>query len=332
MNRANKYLKRIVRSLRGQAFFYPHEGLFAAHSTNFLKSLFLIRAFYGYSFVIAVSSYNNFIDLYADKIFYRPLWVFGNLGPEKLHYFVPPILWLWITSSLLSFFFFENRFFRSIQALSVFFMIATINSDGHFSNNHHAFLWMSMLLCLLPLSRPGPLATRKRIHRHKILLSVWFIQLIICTFYTMSGLWKVTSILRCAVESTLQCQLDQWILTNISAREAIFYHQFAPWRDAFYKYPWLSFVSYLATIWIHLVSFYFVFRLNLHPAFGVLRLVFHLGTFLFFGVNFSAMAAPVALVFLVSPFDRQKNAFIIFKHILRLPPFAWLERFPKYGI
>jgi hypothetical protein len=330
MSLINKYLKKIVRSLRGQKFFYANESVFSAQSTNFQKSIVLIRAFYGYSFVIAVNSYHNFMSLYGEKIYYKPLWVFGPLKAEQLQHLVPTILWMWIFSSLFLVFFFESRLVRLLQALAVFFMVAIINSDGHFSNNLHGFLWMSMLFFLLPLSFKGPASQSKRIHRHKILLSVWFAQLMICTFYAMSGFWKVTSILRCAVDSNLQCQLDQWILTNISAREAIFYHQFAPWRDAFYKYPWLSFASYMATIWIHLVSFHFAFRLNLHNTFGFLRLIFHLGTFLFFGVNFSDMAAPVALVFLLSPFDRPKNVSVILKQLLRLPPFSWLIRNSKH--
>ena len=329
MNLVNSYLKTIIRSLRGQRFFYLDEDLFAAHSTNFRKSIVLLRAFYGYSFIIAVSSYHNFMSLYGNKVFYRPLWVFGPLQPEQLQYLVPTILWMWIFSSLFLVFFFEIQLVRLLQAIAVFFMVAIINSDGHFSNNHHGFLWMSMLFCLLPLSGHAPSSHSQGIHRHKTLLSVWFVQLMVCTFYAMSGFWKVTSILRCAFDSNLQCQLDQWILTNISAREAIFYHQFAPWRDAFYKYPWFSFVSYMATIWIHLVSFYFAFRLNLHRTFGFLRLIFHLGTFLFFGVNFSAMAAPVALVFFLSPFDRPRKVFAAIKQLFRLPPFVWLIRTPK---
>ncbi|MBY0384022.1 hypothetical protein K2X05_02595 [bacterium] len=230
----------------------------------------------------------------------------------------------WILFSLLSFLYAEQRFFRILHSLAIFFIVALINSDGHFAHNNHGFMWISFVFSVVNLDATSH--GKKRLFKHQVIMGVWFSQIMVCTFYTMSGYWKIASIVHCATNTDLDCQLDQWILTNISAREAIFYSQFSPWRDAFFKYPWLSFLSYLGTIWIHVVSFYFAFRLDLHKIFGFLRLIFHLGTFLFFGVNFSAMAAPVALIFLFSPFSRQQKIIDSLFIFLQLPPLGWILR------
>ncbi len=331
MSHFDNLIRLITRFFRGKKFFYLRENIFSTHTENYVRAVCLMQVFYGLSFIMALSSYHWSIDLYTQKIYFKPLWIFYFFNAAKLKTIFMPAMCGWILGSALSLFYAEIRLFRWIQAFSLFLVVALFNSDGHYGHNNHAFLWLSILFAFAPIQQLKNTKETPRRYKHKLLLSIWFAQLIICTFYLMSGFWKVASIVNCAINPALTCQLDRWILTNITAREAIYYHQFAPWRDAFYKYPWISFISYMATIWVHLVSLYFVFRLDLHKCFGVIRLIFHLGTFLFFGVNFSAMAWPVGLIFLFSPFARTTSVKNIFSLILGLPPMSFFIR-ARWGL
>ena len=70
------------------------------------------------------------------------------------------------------------------------------------------------------------------------------------------------------------------------------------------------------------------FRLDLHRFFGGLRIIFHLGTHVLFGVWFTPFLAAVGALFCLSPFNFDKNLNLR-EIILRLPPIDIIWGFIK---
>ena len=320
--------QRLVNSsvsyFRGKKFFFEPKTLFSRMTRNYHQTRMALRLFYVFSLFSSVNSYSWMLRQYSDSQFLKPLWVFGPASSDFIAALVKPVLLIWITGSLLSFLNPDKGFFRFLQASGLFFIVALVNSDGHFGHNMHGFLWISLAFLLLPSIASKDKPWFSRIYKYRYIQIFWFSQFIICTFYLMTGYWKVSEIIRCAINPHLICQLDKYILTNISAREALSYYEFAPFRSLFFKYPWIAFWSYMGTIWIHLVSLHFVFRLHLHRVFGFFRLIFHVGTFLFFGVGFGDMAFPVAVIFIFSPFCDYLSPKETLYELAKLPPFSWI--------
>ncbi len=319
-------IKSFVNYFRGQKFFFEPETLFSRMTKNCHQTRMALRLFYAFSLFSAVNSYGWILQQYSDSRFLVPLWVFGPASSDFIAALVQPILLIWIFGSLLSFLDPDRKFFRFLQALGLFFVVALVNSDGHFGHNMHGFIWISLTFLLIPSAPSKNKPWLNRIYSYKYFQVFWFSQFMICTFYLMTGYWKVSEIVRCAIDPNLICQLDKYILTNISAREALNYYKFSPFRSLFFEYPWVAFWSYMGTIWIHLVSLHFAFRLHLHRVFGFFRLIFHVGTFLFFGVGFGDMAFPVAVIFIFSPFCNYLSPKELFYGLVQLPPFSWVEK------
>lgn len=314
------YFKQLIRRLRGDKFFYDKDNLFQEHSLNYSRTVLAVRFFYGFSFFYTLTSYSWMSRDYKNASFFKPLWALGTLNSDWIRVIFQVNLVFGIGFSLLAFFFPRSLLCRFGQALTTFYLVLMINSDGHYAHNIHGFLFISLAFLFFPLSY-NVKPFQKRLYKHQCIQVFWFAQLLICTFYLMTGYWKINGILECLVLEDLVCQMDHKILINISAREALNYFGFAPLRDFFFKYPWVSFWSYMGTLWIHLVSMHFLFRLKLHRVFGFFRFIFHIGTFLFFGVNFSIMAGAVAAIFIFSPFDRGMGVAETLYEITNLPPF-----------
>lgn len=319
----NKFTGYLIAHLRGQKFFFEPSSLFSRMTQNYEKTKMALRLFYAFSLFSSVGSYSWRLEYLSDSHFIEPLWVFGSASTEFIMILIKPVLFLWIFGSLLSFLNPDKFLFRLLQVLGLLFTVALKNSDGQMGHNMHGFLWISLIFLLLPIGSSKKNYCQ-RIYRYKYMQIFWFSQFVICTFYLMSGYWKVFEIARCVFDSDLICQLDQYILTNIAAQAAMDTNKFAPFRLFFFEYPWIGFWSYMAALWFEIISIHSVFRLHLHRVFGFFRLVFHVGTFLFFDVGFGKMAFPVAILFIFSPFCGYLSPKETFFEVLKLPPFSWM--------
>jgi len=315
MNPIDKVLKSIVTHLRGRSFLYPKGQSFHFLSANYKRTLVAIRGFYLMSFVVALSNLVWWWPQLQQGSFQFPLWPFFGMQGLMLAKLVTVICFFWVLGSALALYRPEKILFRIVHALGIFYFIALVNSDGLFSHSRHGLMWVSLIFVFIPfrsMERP------QRADKYKLIQGFWFAQFFICTFYLMTGLWKIISIGECLVIDEVVCELGPKILTNIAAQEMFEYQNFVPWGKLFFDYPWLGFLSYLGTMWIHIASMHYAFRLDQHLIFGALRVIFHLGTFLFFGVMFNGMTACVAILFLASPFTHS-NLLDSTKVFLRTP-------------
>lgn len=309
--------RSIFRHLRSRKFFF--QNTFESQSIIYSRVVRLVRIFYAVSAILSVSTLSWMYPALLKSQFTAPLWPFVFVPPQYLVTICKISFAAWILGSILSAINPFHFVFRFLNASGIFLIVALNNSDGHFGHNWHAYMWTSLIFIFFP-RRKIDMSVRR--YKFKYAQVFWFSQFAICTFYFMTGLWKVRGILDCAFDPGLTCEMSHKMLTNIAARELIYYRKFAPLSQILFDYPWLGFISYIGTIWLHLISMYFPFRLDTHLIFGILRSVFHLGTLLLFGVDFSPMTFVAVMLFAFSPF--QPTAKVTWHQIYRLPPFGWI--------
>ena len=311
--------KLASRHLRGEKFIYAKT--FAAQTVLFARTQTSVRLFYAASLFVSIDVASWAMEKFKTWQFVEPLWpLFGynpNFGP-----ILPLVFGSWIFGSALAIWKPQYFIFRFMQAIGVFYSVAITNSDGHFGHNYFAFMWISLAFLLLPNGKM-PQGWKQRLFRQRYLLAFFGAQFIVCVFYFMTGLWKVRSLIECAIVPGMVCELSEKMLTNIAAQELISYRKFAPFHQILFVAPWIGFVSYMGTIWLHLISLYFVFRPRTHVLFGSLRILFHFGTLILFGVDFSAMTIAVISIFLFSPF--QVSEVNPWREFSRLPPFGFIR-------
>lgn len=295
----DRLIRKSTRALRGQRFFY--RNTFATHTRHYQCTQNVVILFYAISLFFGLSEMSWGWDRLLRSQFIEVLWPFEIFKPWIRSVFIPLGFYGWIFGAFASLQFPRLWFSRAMHGVGVFIIVGLRNSDGHFGHNYHAFMWVSLIFMFLPASTATSRINRSLKHRY--IQIFWSAQFVICVFYLMTGLWKVRSLVACALSTHLQCELSEKVLTNIAAQELIRYRQPAPVSWVLFSYPWIGFFSYVATIWIHLYSLHFCFRPKLHGLFGFLRVIFHLGTLALFGVNFSPFTLTVICIFLFSPFS-----------------------------
>ncbi len=283
---------------------------------------------------------------FTSQEFIEPLWPLFGVNPANHPLAVAVVLGTWVLSAFSMTV--QPRWTGAgvIHAIAVFVLIAIANSDGRFGHNWYAFLFISLILALLPLKSEtnktvnllpfapncasthlGSSTAITRSNRHYYMMVFWGAQLVICTFYFLTGVWKIRSLIACAALPNIKCELTHKVLTNIAAQELIQLQPTAPLHQILFIFPWFGFVAYLGTIWLHSISLIIAFRPQTHLLFGTLRSIFHLGTFVLFGVNFSAMTAAVLPLFVFSPFHGPERP--LWQQIASLPPLGSLLKILK---
>lgn len=296
-------------------------GLFQYHSDTFEKTLFAIRFFYFCLFAFAATSLFNDTENLILRPMGAPQWplLFWDWPGDKA-FLIPLFQWSLLIGSAFCVFFPLVRTMRIITFLSILYIIAFYNSDGHHSHFMHLMMYPTFFLIFLPkIDRQRP-PSRKQ--KHLTILGFWGGQLGICIAYQMAGYSKITEIFRCLYHEGFDgCQVGTHIMTSMAAKEYIQYQWPVFSGDLLYQAPLLGAIMYYGVIWIHNISIVFPFRFHLHRFFLCYRTFFHFGTLIFFGISFSASILAVVSMFAVSPFYRPSN----FKTLLKsLPPIGGL--------
>lgn len=320
------FLRKISHRLRGQKFFF--EQTFNDHTRNFQRTFQIVTLYYMLSVVFGISEMDWGWTSLLNSQLVDVLWPFKPFGSLIKPVLVPFGFLGWIFGAFICVYRQDLRWARILHAAGVFVVVGLRNSDGHFGHSFHAYMWIAMVFAFLPNIRSlHPTISRKK--KHHYIQAFWTAQFIICVFYFMTGMWKLRDIAFCAISPDLQCELSASILTNLAAQELVQYRKFAPMSWVLFDYPWLGFVSYLWTLWIHIYSIHFAFRPNLHVFFGSLRIVFHLGTMALFGINFSPFSLAAIFLYALSPFSRLDQSF--FTAFKSLPPFdRWSARITSW--
>ncbi len=320
-----KFRRRLFQWLRGKTI--QSTAPLKAQTEAFLRTQLSVRIFYATSLFLALEMSSWVWRQYSAADYTRPLWPLFGLNPGQHPGLLLFVLAIWTMGTFLATVQPRWALARGANALGIFYVVTIINSDVNFSHNVFALMFVSLIFAFFPNSNTETLL-RRRAERQYYVLVFWAAQFVVCTFYFLTGIWKVRSLVACAVLPNMNCELSHKVLTNIAAQELILYNKFAPLHQILFTLPWIGFFAYAGTIWLHAVSLFFPFRPKTHVLFGTLRVIFHLGTLLLFGVDFSLMTLPVLLIFLFSPFQTYDRPVLV--EMIDLPPFGFMARWFGY--
>jgi hypothetical protein len=252
---------------------------------------YLVSAYMSYSLMPEVRRLADGADAW------EPLW---------------PVMWLpdlttstvgWLSlacllSSLLAFQFHSYRPARALFAVLFLCVAAVPNSIGGINHGYHAWIWIGFVLVLLPDIRG---AEPKRVEKMAYLATISMVQVLLLSFYTLSGFWKFLGgviPLIGGVEGNfsprgLALQLaDRSLQTGSSPLLA----------DFVISNYWLLWPMFLGLIYLQLVAVFISFRPRLHLVWGYALVGFHTGTWLLMQIPFPNHVLFLLLFFVMSPF------------------------------
>ena len=233
------------------------------------------------------------------------------------------IFWLGVMASGLAAIW-PRSLLRILVSLCAFSLVGMKFSLGFVGHNLHAWMWASAFFALLPMGNwaaisfygmiqgQGESSIRHSYNSRDFIKyqqeTIFFmLQGVLGLFYFASGGWKLFHLGECFSLEGVECELNRYILSNLMAREALVYPQFAPfWESLFYR-PWLGFIGFLGVCLFQLSSLYMVLKPHWHRMFGITAIFFHLANISFMGVNFSPMATTMIPVFIFSPLAPAKD-------------------------
>ncbi len=231
---------------------------------------------------------------------FNPLWPLWWTSFFSLEYadIAITIRWLFLAGSLVGALWYKNAAARFFVFLSVLQLHAFESSFGYPNHPWYALLFTSFIFVWLPqiwkeVSDPDV--------RRKFLLVIWWAQAFIMLVYTMSGFGKLLG---------LVYQLAVGQIHSLSPYA--FAYQIADWlpraQTPSLLGPYLIEHTYLA--WpLYLISFFFqVFALwtmvrpSLQRLWAFEMVLFHIGTYVILGINFSPFMFVLILLFFNTPF------------------------------
>ena len=232
------------------------------------------------------------------------------------------ILLLFMGAALLGVLLPQYRAVRTLVFLAMVQSIAYRYSFGAINHSLHFWLWVGFCFCFLPSGNRTQLRATLST-RHRYLLIFWATLALIMLFYSLSGFWKIATALQEITQGRPHA-FSPTALANVAAAKMLqegFDSVLGPFLVA---HPWLGLPVNVWVIYIELVAFIVAFRPALHKLWGVMLIVFHVGTYLLLNIGFNLHMLVLTLFFVWSPFapafDWRKTTFC-------LPIFGiWLSR------
>ncbi len=207
---------------------------------------------------------------------------------------------LFLACTLIGVLTYRYRAGRILVFLSVWQVHAFESSFGYLDHPWYVFLYASFILIWLPdiwrKFREDFDAKRK------FLLVIWWAQAMFMLFYTLSGIGKILGI------------AYQWSVGQIHGLSLYgFAYQISEWLPRMQQpsplgpflieHVWISWMLYLISIFFQACALWVMVRPSLQTLWSFELVMFHIGTYLIMGINFSPFLVALILLFFYSPFS-----------------------------
>ncbi|MGF1475239.1 MAG: hypothetical protein ACFB6S_06710 [Geminicoccaceae bacterium] len=221
-------------------------------------------------------------------------WVGADLGGMLMAH-------LAIVGGLGGLLFWRRLWARVLVSLALLQFVALNNSFGFMGHGYHSWFWMSVALWFLPNGRP-PSGSRGRFHTIRFLLGFSVAPALMLLFYSLSGLYKAVFAISALFTEDISGLAPQAMALTLAWR--IFETNAEPlWAHLVIGQPWLGWPLYLGLYYAELFAFMVFFRPRLHRLWGLILILFHIGTFLFMDITFPEHVLICALFLFMSPFE-----------------------------
>ncbi len=249
------------------------------------------------------------------------LWPLYWVDPENARIQLSVVAILCFLSSLLAAVFHRVRAIRIL--FCAFFLLASTVTNSYAGINHpyHAWFWVSFVLIFLPGKSHERQKYRSRAHMMSYTTTFLMAQVMLFLFYSMSGFHKILYAVLATIKGLdgafspqgfAYLLADRMLQTDTDPLLANF---------AIENY-FLAWFGFLAVIYLEFTAIAVAFRPRLHRFWGILIILFHLGTWLLMEIMFIQHVLLLTMFFVFSPFRPEK--FELHKTLADLPFFGRL--------
>lgn len=257
--------------------------------------VWLARFYYVFA-AHSIFVYNNFERAVSPGAPTDPLWPVVALtrlvGEGWLGHVIPVTLG-GMAVALLAMIYPGARLWRLLVLLYMFLVTAVGNSYGSINHGYHFYLFIGFALLFLP---PG-ITTSRSMSRRDVMCCVqvlWFAQSIMLLFYTMSGWWKIRN-------SSLALFEPDGFVRIMLARLMEGTAPVPSLLPLAASQGYLTQLMLLVTVYVQAFAIFAVFRPHLHRPFGIVLVLFHLGSKLLIGFITHHNILLLALFLILSP-------------------------------
>ncbi len=261
---------------------------------------------------------------------FAPRWPIFWASQTSYEVAVTAILIAFTLTSLLGGFFARHRIARILAALGMFEYHAFRSSFGGPNHQWDLLLWVSLIFIFLPSTR-GDRAEADPEAKKKFLAVFWCAQAFILLTYSMSGIGKLYgAAFQVAAGETSAFSPYAAALHTASVLSAK--GQVTPLGPFLLTYPYAGWFPFLFILYVETFSFVAAFRPSLHRVWGLLLVLFHIGTLLTMRAVFVAPALLALIFFASSPFAPKTSPREVIRSFPLVPSLVRLYTWMKRGL
>lgn len=273
---------------------------FDKHRSIFERAYTLVRCYYVLNLFIAYSVALGVRRVGLSNVEPDYQWPVLWMNHVGLHSASLILVSALIVSSIIGLLFSQHRWARILVSLVILEHAAWANSFGAINHGYHMGFWISFCLIFLPDGKASDLLA-SRVRRMQFLTIFSMTQALILLFYSLAGAYKVAA----AVISLTRGHFSAFApeaMANTLAFRMLQSNSDALLAPFIIENHWIGWPLYLGLYYVQFVAILIAFRPQLHVAWGVFLIGFHVGTLIFMEISFSHHVLYLALLFVLSPF------------------------------
>jgi hypothetical protein len=311
--------RRVMRRLRGADRSLPRWSL---HGRMFDQAVLLVQVYYVISLFMLYRRAREMAGLGRSSAQLDALWPIKWVeltGPELGGALMAHLA---IGAGLLGMLFWRRLWVRVLVSLALLQYVALNNSFGFMGHGFHSWFWLSVAFWFLPSGSPQQLRETRR-GRFRFLLGFSAAPAVMLLFYSLSGCYKLVAAIVALFTEDASGLAPQAMAMTLAWRT--FETGSEPfWAPLIIELPWLGWPLYLGLYYIEVVALVVLLRPRLHQSWGVLLILFHVGTFFFMDITFPEHVLINGLLLVMSPFALGLHDPVL--ALRALPVIGWLFR------
>lgn len=313
---------RLMRRIRGVfASAQPEDRPFDRVTWSFAQARVIVKFYYLVSIYFSAAAIPELHQTALSSDSWDFVWPVAWLSHVDIPRAVDWITFAWLSLSLLAFQFPGSRIVRILFAAALLQVAGVSNSLGGINHGYHAWLWIGVILVLLP---SVPMAAEpSRSLKMAYLRVISACQAYLLMIYSLAGLWKLAGGLQ-AIRNGTQGNFSPEGLSLTLADRILQTGTTPLLADMVIDRLWLSQPMFLGLIYIQFVAIAIVVRPRLHMAWGYFIIAFHIGTWLLMEILFIQHVVLLALFLVYSPFRLARWS--LRDALADLPLLGWLAR------
>ena len=286
-----------------------------------VSAFYVVNLYFAYQAMYAMMSVYGAPD--ATRYAIEPLWPVFYCTSQNLPLVANVLSLLYMGASLLAVVW-PRRWVRILVVVTMLEATALKYSFGVLNQKEHWWLWTALIFTFLPSGNAEELRISRNA-RQQYLDIFSIAQCLLLVFYTMTGYWKLYRGIAALTGDSMLGMFSPDALSYIVADRLARGHVSTFLGQHVVSHSIWGFPVYLWVVYIELFSVLIWLRPALHRTWGIMLILFHIGTWLLMGIPFYLQPPLLAILMVQSPFSPDRRS--LRQTIGQLPLYAWLNAF-----